>query len=153
MFRKLSSGKRNSAKKLEIYTQNLKLIMAKQDKPSKFTDVNADIKAMRNAQDAEFETIDTGAFTAVDMSKEGNSFIGYVVGDVSVNRPDWLPEAFDDNAYEIKYLDGRKGILSKYHAIEQAVKKMGMGEKLVYKFVRGVKKDDYVNFLCQSRKA
>jgi DNA-binding phage protein len=128
--------------------------MSKPNKTEKFVNVNDDIKSIRNnSADNDFETIDTGAFTAVDMSKEGNSFIGYIVGDISENRPEWLPEQFDDNAYEIEFLDGRKGIISKYHAISQAVNKVGIGKEHVYKFVRGTKKDDYVNFLCQSRKA
>lgn len=105
----------------------------------------------------EFETVDTGDFVAVKMQSPGDTFIGRLLLDCENNRPDWLPEAFEDKVYAGVDMEGQRIIISKFHKLQKVVLMKGLGEKVIYRVVRGEKSgtenNAYVNFLIATKTA
>ena len=119
-----------------------------------FTNAMLDESANGNEIGSEdnWEQTDIGDFEVVELKSEGDVWIGRILADVEENRPDWLPEKFEDNSYVTQNKAGKKGIISKFWKLEEYIQKTGvMGEGVLFKITRGKKTEkaknrSYVDF-------
>ncbi len=125
-------------------------------KPSVVDDDFIDGMEAANVDESEFEQGDIGDFETVSLSKEGDSWKGIIVGDCALNRPDWLPEAFEDNCYETRNPDNKKGIISKFWKLEKYIEIYGYGAGIIFLITRGKKTEkgknrSYVDFIIRHK--
>lgn len=104
-----------------------------------------------NQEETEWEEVDLGSFEVVSLKEEGEVWDGFIVGDCAKNHPDWLPEQFDgDKLFETINAKGKKGVIAKWHRVQQAVDKYGFGKTRMFRFTRlkkkGEKQTDFVDF-------
>lgn len=104
----------------------------------------------------DFEAGDIGDFEAVSLREKGDKWTGIIVGDCQKERPDWLPEAFEDNCYETRNTENKKGIISKFWKLEAYIKIYGYGAGIVYQITRGDKTEkgknrSYVDFIIKHK--
>lgn len=104
-----------------------------------------------NVDDSEFEAGDIGDFEVVDLRHEGDTWKGLIVEDCRKERPDWLPEKFEDNCWETRNTENKKGIISAFWKLDAYIEKYGYGAGIVYLIERGKKQEkgknrSYVDF-------